>query len=382
MRLAALRRSLLEHPPTLTRAVAKPLQPLSASALSSPLVDSHGRPHSYLRISLTERCNLRCTYCMPASGVPLSPPSHLLQLPETLALASHFVSLGVSKIRLTGGEPTLRADLVAVVEGMGRLRAPSAHHPHTLRTLALTSNGVALGQGPLLPALWASGLDALNLSLDTLQPELFARLSRRPPAAWASAWRAVHRALELGWGATPGRPLKVNTVVQRGVNDGEAAALVRALTQHHPVTLRFIEFMPFSGNEWVAQGTGGVVPSAELLAGLQAALPTLTPLDSSSSCSTEGSGLWKGHPDWKGSFGFISTVSSAFCASCSRLRLTADGSLRVCLHGEEEVSLRDVVRGGGDLTEAIARAVQGKHAALGGKPLGQGLARSMIKIGG
>jgi molybdenum cofactor biosynthesis protein A len=377
--------------------LAVPLAPPSPTLpppreLSPALIDSFGRRHTYLRVSLTERCNLRCTYCMPHAGVPLTPAPQLLQPGETLALAQHFVSLGVTKIRLTGGEPTVRPDLLPLVRALGGLRAEG------LQALALTSNGVALGQGTLLEGLWGAGLDALNLSIDTLDPQSFERISRRPAAAWHAVWRALHRAVELGWGGTPGRPLKVNAVLRRGVNDHEAAAMARALTKDLPLTLRFIEFMPFAGIEWAegweaGGGGSGVVPTSQALAGLQGALPGLhrVPVAAGAPASgVEGSALWRGGQDWAGSIGFISTVTSAFCGTCSRLRLTADGSLRVCLHGEEEVSLRDALRhssgGGGSLTEAIARGVQGKHAALGGRRLGSRGAleegRAMVRIGG
>jgi cyclic pyranopterin phosphate synthase len=395
-RLAALRQAL-QSPTALATLAAFLPAPLAAAAPAaapaapqgSPLLDLHARRHTYLRLSLTERCNLRCTYCMPAHGVALTPAPQLLTPAETLALASHFVGLGVSKIRLTGGEPTTQRALLPTVRALAQLRARG------LRTLAMTSNGVALPP-PLLRALWSGGLDALNLSLDTLQPGRFAAIARRPPEAWGAAWRAVHGALAAGWGGE-GRPLKVNCVVQRGVNEDEAGALARALTQHHPITLRFIEFMPFAGNDWGGQGGGAaaaasaVVPSAELLAALQRELP-----DVQAVAAAEGSSgaLYRGGRDWRGSFAFISTVSSAFCGSCSRLRLTADGALRACLHGEDEVSLRDVLRSGGDgsggsveerLNEAIARAVRGKRAALGGRALAgkaEGEGRSMVKIGG
>jgi cyclic pyranopterin phosphate synthase len=366
---------------------------------ASALLDAHGRLHSYLRVSLTERCNLRCTYCMPPDGVALTPAPQLLSHAETLQLAAHFVALGVTKIRLTGGEPSTHGSLLPTVRALSRLKQPGDSASGRLHTLAMTSNGVALGQA-LLADLWHAGLDALNISLDTLQPARFAAISRRPPAAWGAVWRAIQGALAAGWG-TPSRPLKVNAVVQRGVNEDEAAALALALTRHHPITLRFIEFMPFAGNDWGAgegggggagsgSGSGsGVVPSAELLAALQRELPgTHAAAPAQGSCGV----LYRGGVDWAGGFSFISTVSSAFCATCTRLRLTADGALRVCLHGEGEVSLRDVLRSGGGgsvgdrLTEAIARGVSGKHAALGGrrelvgKQAWEG--RSMVKIGG
>jgi len=331
---------------------------------------------------------------MPAAGTSLSPAASLLTADEAVALAGHFVGLGVAKLRLTGGEPTVRRDLVPLVERLSLLRARG------LRTLAMTSNGVALPPARLA-ALWAAGLDALNLSLDTLRPEVFEAVSRRPAAQWGAAWGAVEGALAQGWGAAPGRPLKVNTVVQRGVNDGEAPALVEALTKRWPIHLRLIEFMPFGGNAW---GDGArVVPSAELRARLATALPGWRPVAAAGgggggAPGAVGAPEFRGGEGWAGTVGFISTVSDAFCGTCTRLRLTADGALRACLHGEEEVSLRDALRGAGGagaleagdegtaaaVTRAIAHAVGRKAAALGGRPLEERAAdaRGMVRIGG
>jgi cyclic pyranopterin phosphate synthase len=395
-RLRALRELLAREPPPTfpSRALRAPPPPPPAAPRQNPLVDSHGRAHTYLRVSLTERCNLRCTYCMPADGVSLSPSASLLTADETVALAGHFVGLGVTKLRLTGGEPTVRRDLVPLLERLAQLRERG------LRTLGMTSNGLALSPSRLA-ALWDAGLDALNLSLDTLRPTTFEAISRRPAAQWGAAWGAVEGALAQGWGTVPGRPLKVNAVVQRGVNDGEAPALVESLTRRWPVHLRLIEFMPFGGNAW---GDGSrVVPSVELRVRLAAALPGWRPVagggaPGAAAAGAVGAPEFAGGDDWAGTVGFISTVSDAFCGSCTRLRLTADGALRACLHGEHEVSLRDALRAAGGaralaegdaraqdaVTRAIAHAVVMKHAALGGRPLGERGegARGMVKIGG
>jgi cyclic pyranopterin phosphate synthase len=326
---------------------------------------------------------------MPSHGVSLTPSPSLLTADETIALVDHFVGLGVTKVRLTGGEPTVRRDLVPLVERLSRLRARG------LRTLAMTSNGITLSPARLA-VLWGAGLDALNLSLDTLRPEVFEAVSRRPAAQWGAAWGAVEGALAAGWGWTPGRPLKVNVVVQRGVNDWEAPALVEALTRAWPIHLRLIEFMPFGGNAW---GDGGaVVPSAELRARLAAALPGWAPLPAAAEAGAVGAPEFRGGDAFAGTVGFISTVSDAFCGTCTRLRVTADGALRACLHGEEEVSLRDALRASGGagalaageeaarnaVNAAVAQALGRKHAALGGRPLeerGSG-ARGMVRIGG
>ncbi len=370
--------------------------------MASALLDSFGRRHSYLRVSLTERCNLRCSYCMPQEGISLSAPSELLSSEELLFLCRQLVALGVSKIRLTGGEPTVRQDLLPLVASLRALPG--------LSTLAMTSNGLALSSG-LLQQLHSAGLDALNLSLDTLQAGRFEALARRPAAGWAAVWACIQAALSTGYGSSASRPLKVNTVVQRGCNEDELGALAAALTQQHAIELRFIELMPFGGNAWRPES---VVSAREMLRLLQQQLPGLHEvtaeqaqaqaqgrLADASSSSSVTARVFRGGRGWAGQLAFISTVSDAFCSSCSRLRLTADGALRVCLHDERETSLRDVLRAhpgwqqspaaataaSAAIAAAVAAAVQGKAAALGGRaggltePAALG-ARPMIKIGG
>jgi len=257
----------------------------SADTLLKPLTDTHGRAHDYLRISLTERCNLRCTYCMPSEGVALTPSASLLTPAEVQRLARLFVRAGVTKIRLTGGEPTVRRDLADVVAALAELQEEG------LEAIALTSNGVALERQ--LPRLRAAGLTHLNVSLDTLSAARFEKLTRRPADAHARVLGALDAALELGFGGTLSERgasaggggggmgggvgafsssaastaaaapagVKLNVVVVRGVNDDEVEAF-SALTRHAPLNVRFIEYMPFDGNAW---GRGaGLVPFAEL----------------------------------------------------------------------------------------------------------------------
>ena len=333
-----------------------------------PLTDSFGRTHTYLRVSLTERCNLRCTYCMPPGGVPLAHGPSLLTPDETLSLVSTFARLGVNKVRLTGGEPTLRPDLERVVGAVSRTPG--------VATLAMTSNGVALGRARL-DSLRGAGLTHLNLSLDTLQKGRFEGLSLRSAAHWDAVWASVTHALHL---ADAGQlAVKLNVVVMRGVNDDELPAFA-ALAASHAVQVRFIELMPFAGNSWRPDA---VVGYSEQLAALSAAYPALAPVGHSGSAK-----VWRvpGHP---GSLGFITTMSDEFCSSCSRLRLTADGHLRVCLHGDHEVDLKPALRGGGGEAAVVAlirAGVAAKARALGGKGVLGAVAvtegRAMVKIGG
>ncbi|CAH2109281.1 unnamed protein product [Euphydryas editha] len=326
-----------------------------------PLVDLYGRTHNYLRISLTERCNLRCQYCMPAEGVPLTARSALLSRDELLRLVRVFAALGVDKLRLTGGEPSVRKDLVDVVEELSGVPG--------VRTVAMTSNGLALARR--LPALQRAGLRALNLSLDSLRPERFEAMARRPglPKVLAS----MDLALQLGFDS-----VKVNTVLMKGFNDDEISDFVE-LTRERRVDVRFIEFMPFSGNRW---DDARMVGERDALAAARRAHPRLARAPPEP-CRTAT--MWQ-VPGYAGRIGFISSMTKPFCSSCNRLRLTADGNLKVCLFGSAETSLRDAVRGGasdGDLAALVRAALRRKlpqHAGM------QNLARSknrpMILIGG
>nr|CAB3480873.1 unnamed protein product [Digitaria exilis]CAB3482873.1 unnamed protein product [Digitaria exilis] len=211
---------------------------------SEMLVDSFGRFHNYLRISLTERCNLRCQYCMPAKGVELTPKSELLSPDEIIRIANLFVTSGVDKIRLTGGEPTIRKDIEDICLHLSGLKG--------LKTLAMTTNGIVLSKK--LPKLKECGLNALNISLDTLVPAKFEFMTRRK--GHSKVMESIDAAVELGY-----NPVKVNCVIMRGMNDDEICNFVE-LTRQKPINVRFIEFMPFDGNVWNVKK---LVPYAEML---------------------------------------------------------------------------------------------------------------------
>ncbi|KXZ52967.1 hypothetical protein GPECTOR_8g34 [Gonium pectorale] len=337
-------------------------EPVSGAAM---LTDRFSRHHTYLRISLTERCNLRCTYCMPDEGVALTPGGQLLSTPEIMRLARLFVEAGVTKIRLTGGEPTLRRDITELVSQLSGLR------PAGLRSIAITSNGIVLGRQ--LPALKEAGLSAVNISLDTLRPERFEALARRP--GHGRVMEAIRTAVGLGYD-----PVKVNVVVMRGVNDDEVGDFA-ALTAAQPVNVRFIEYMPFDGNVW---SDSKMVPYRELLSRIQAAFPD-TPLERLEDPRGEVAKNFRlrGH---RGSVSFITSMTEHFCSDCNRLRLLADGNLKVCLFGASEVSLRDAMRGGAtdaELRAIIGAAVGRKRAAHAGMlQLAASPNRPMITIGG
>lgn len=328
------------------------------------LVDSFKRKHDYLRISLTERCNLRCFYCMPSEGVQLSPAEHILTDDEIIHLATLFVRSGITKIRLTGGEPTIRKGLSTLIKRLDSLRSLG------LTSIAMTSNGLALHRQ--LPNLVDSGLTHLNLSLDTLDPFKFEIMTRR------LGHDAVLKTLGVALSCRGLQSVKLNVVVVKGLNDSEVLDFVN-LTRDRDLWVRFIEFMPFSGNKW---DRNKVVPSADLLAMIRKRHPSIEQVQTVPSDTAR---LWK-VPGHKGGIGFISSMSDHFCSSCNRLRITADGKIKVCLFDPKEISLRDEMRRGAndtELLEVVRSAVWGKkekHAGMDNIDTVSN--RPMILIGG
>ena len=324
------------------------------------LADGFGRLHTYLRISLVEHCNLRCRYCMPEEGLDWTPAPRLLTQEEIIRLARLFVQQGVSKIRLTGGEPLLREGIVEIAAAIGRLPG--------LRTLAITTNGLLLPKK--LSRLKAAGVNLLNISLDTLRPDRFEAITRR--RGLPLVLRAVTQALDAGY-----TPLKVNCVVMRGVNEDELADFAQ-WTRDLPIAVRFIEFMPFDGNQW---DESRLYPYQEMLD----ALSRQFALERVADGPSETAKTYR-IPGFKGTVGFITSMTENFCEGCNRLRITADGNLKVCLFGHAEVSLRDAMRGGASdaaLLEIISTAIGRKRARHAGmQNLATQVNRPMITIGG
>ncbi|MEZ4696447.1 MAG: GTP 3',8-cyclase MoaA [Rhodothermales bacterium] len=311
--------------------------------MDSLLTDTFGRRHDYLRISLTERCNLRCQYCMPEEGVALSPRDHILTFEEIVRLARHFVAAGVTKIRLTGGEPLVRKNVEELVDAIGAIDG--------LETLAITTNGLLLPKK--LDRLVAGGVNLVNISLDSLQTERFRRIARR------DGLDIVRRAIDLALEA--GVRTKVNCVVMKGVNDDELVDFV-SLTQNLPIEVRFIEFMPFAGNMW---NDAEFMPFDAMMERIRATYPGLRRLEDGPNDTSKAFAV----PGFAGRVGFITSMTQEFCSTCNRLRITADGNLKVCLFGNAEVSLRDAMRDGatdGELSELIGSAVNRKKAAHAG----------------
>jgi len=344
---------------------------LRGPARAQGLLDRFGRAHDYLRISVTERCNLRCGYCMPPEGVELLPRGALLTFEEIERLAGLFVRLGVRKIRVTGGEPLVRRGIEELMARLGALKPG-------LERLLLTSNGLLLEA--LLPRLIAAGLDGVNISLDTLRPERFRGITLHDGCEQTVA------AIRAAAGALPS--VKVNAVVMRGLNEDEIAPLARAFARTLPIDMRYIEYMPFEGNGW---DDSRLFPAAAIRAALEREL-TLEPLGAGDGVAQLYGASERGQR-WAGRVGIITSMSEPFCDTCSRLRLTADGHLRWCLLDEGEIDLRGPLREGAedrDLEKLIEEALSRKHPAHGTaaemvavqKAKGPEGARSMIRIGG
>ena len=262
---------------------------------------------------------------MPEEGVPLSPPSHLLTSPEISYLSSLFVSQGVTKIRLTGGEPTIRQDILPLMHSIGALRR------NGLRDLCLTTNGIALHRK--LDSMAEAGLTGVNLSLDTLDPYQFQIMTRRK--GFEAVIKSMERILEMNkLGA--GIKLKVNCVVMRGINDREIIPFVE-MGREKDVEVRFIEYMPFDGNKW---SKAKMLGYQEMLAMIQEKYPSLQKVKDHENDTSKTFKV----PGFAGRIGFITSMTQNFCGSCNRLRITGDGNLKVCLFGNAEVSLRDLMR--------------------------------------
>ncbi|KER19146.1 hypothetical protein T265_11980 [Opisthorchis viverrini] len=287
------------------------------------LVDKCNRIHDYLRISITENCNLKCNYCRPSTASPLCTKQQFISAEHILFLAAYFVRRGVSKIRLTGGEPLMRKDLPEIIESLNGLRKYNG----TLKNISMTTNGIAFAKRA--KQFKELGLDSVNISLDSLKPERVKQLTGSP--VLKHAYTSIYSALGSGY-----NPVKLNCVVIRGFNDDEICDFV-GLTKHLPIELRFIEFMPFGGNNW---DTEKLVSYKEMLNTIRKVYPDLYPLPVPFSNTAK---LYRVN-DWPGTVGFITSMTENFCSNCSRLRLTADGHLKTCLHGEEEVDLIKVIQ--------------------------------------
>ena len=338
---------------------------------SGPLVDTHGRVHRDLRISLTDRCSLRCTYCMPEQGNEWLARTSILTLDEIEQIARVAASVGITTFRLTGGEPLLRTDIVEIVRRLARITGPEG----TPVELAMTTNGIRLDQ--VLPDLVDAGLQRLNISIDTINREKFAALTRRDRLD--DVLKGIRAAQLSGL-----RPLKLNAVAMRGVNDDEMVDLVQ-FAMDHDAGLRFIEQMPLdAGHTW---DRAQMVTREEILDTLSTRF-ALTPVPGRGGAPAE---RWSidGGPH---TVGVIASVTAPFCGNCDRLRLTADGQLRNCLFSVTEYDLMPSLRQADDVSpEATDQAIEDMlRSCVHGKLPGHAIndpsflqpARGMNAIGG
>jgi len=314
--------------------------------------DRFGRKIDYLRISLTDKCNLRCVYCMP-EDITFRPREELLQDEEILRLVNLFAGLGFEKIRLTGGEPTVRLDVVGLVREIAATPG--------IRQVAMTTNGLMLDK--LARPLAEAGLQRVNISIDTLNPERFKKLTR-----WGDVedvWQGIHAAEEAGLG------VKLNAVVVRGYNDTDDVIDLARLTLYQPWQVRFIEMMPFGDVADFQQA--GVVSQEELLATITAALGAVELVNNG---RLDGEARLYRLEEAVGTIGFISSVTQPFCAACNRARLTADGRLRLCLLREKEVDIMTPLRAGASDADLVAII----EAGIWEKPWGHGLKENVIPL--
>ena len=323
------------------------------------IVDNFGRPHTYLRISLTDRCNLRCFYCMPEEGIELMEKENIMSLEEIISLATTFRDLGVDTVRLTGGEPLVRKNFGFLVEELAKLGL----------TLKITTNGIMLDR--YLDLFQKIGLKKINLSLDTLDKAKSVFITKRD--YFDRIWQNIQMALEMDM------EVKLNIVLIKGVNDKEINDFIQ-LTKHKKLTIKFIEFMPFKGNKWDwSKGVG----KEEILNQIAERFGKVEELENPKH-STSSNFKIPGH---LGSFAIVSTITNPFCDQCNRIRLTADGKMKNCLFANSETDLLTPLRNGDKMDDLIINAIKTKKYSRDGMDVKMDAEhyeknRSMISIGG
>ena len=302
------------------------------------LKDRYNRVHNYLRISLTDNCNLRCFYCMPEEDYAFMPSQQLMQKDEIEALAKLFIANGVNKIRLTGGEPLVRKDAAAIIRALGNLGVE----------LTITTNATRVHH--FIDDFVAAGIRSVNISLDTLQPEKFQLITHRDQ--FFTVKNNIQLLLDSNF------KVKVNVVVVKGLNEQEIPDFIE-WTRALPIHVRFIEFMPFDGNRWKSNK---LVTWKEMLA----IITSKYEIEAQENLPNDTSKNYriKNH---LGSFAVISTMSAPFCAGCNRIRLTADGKIKNCLFSQEETDLLAALRSGNDVLGLIEQSILAKQKELGGQ---------------
>jgi GTP 3',8-cyclase len=325
------------------------------------IIDKHNRVHTYLRISLTDNCNLRCFYCMPEEEYEFTPASRLMQKEEIIELSKLFVANGVNKIRLTGGEPLVRKDAGEIILALSKLPV----------NLTITTNGTRLDD--FLEVFKKSSIKSVNISLDTLQADKFQLMTRR--SQFEKVMNNINLMIENGFNT------KVNVVAMKGLNDNEINDFIK-WTKDTPVHVRFIEFMPFSGNRWTSNK---VFTWQEILAVVESKYNIVRLQDEINDTAKKYT-----VPGHAGTFAVISTMTSPFCSGCNRMRLTADGKMKNCLFSKTETDLLTAFRKGEEVLPLIQQSIYDKAKELGGQ-FTAGFThinadeidnRSMITIGG
>ena len=326
------------------------------------LVDAFGRKHDYLRLSITDSCNFRCLYCMPDEPFKCSSSNQLMSSLEIFEISKVFVqNFGINKIRITGGEPLVRNDFESIIEQLSTLKT----------SIGVTTNGVLLHK--YFDLLEQKEVKNLNISIDSLQEDRFNDITKSNQ--YQRVWQNIEESIQRGFN------VKLNVVIIKGFNEDEISDFV-ALSHQYPIEVRFIEFMPFTGNSWEKNK---VIQISEMLDIVSQKFTYEKVIDAKNDTSKK----YKINQDSKGVFGFISTMSHSFCAGCNRIRITSDGKMKNCLFGAEEFDLLKSFRELKDLTEIIKLGILKKHKEKGGQfdrlekvDKRNIINRSMIKIGG
>ncbi|MGB9629003.1 MAG: GTP 3',8-cyclase MoaA [Thermodesulfobacteriota bacterium] len=326
------------------------------------LLDPYKRKINYLRISVTDRCNLRCTYCMPEAGVPLTPHEEILTYEELLRITRVFAEEGISKVRLTGGEPLIRKGIVHFISSLARIKG--------IKDLSLTTNGILLKE--FAKELREAGLRRVNISLDSLIRERFFKITRRDH--FDLVWAGIEEALRVGLS-----PVKLNMVAIRGLNDDEIESFAQ-LTLQLPISIRFIEYMPLgNGKEW----NKSYLLSIDQIKSRLERMGELVPIPSDPWDGPAKRYQLKGAI---GEIGFIGAISDHFCENCNRLRLTPDGKIRTCLFSDHEIDIKGILRNGGTDQELKSRLLTALQLKPEGHPINQPqfkkCQRNMSAIGG
>ena len=329
-----------------------------------PLFDNHGRIINYVRIAVTDRCNLRCFYCMPEKGIQYVPKDDLLTYEELIRLSRLFVSLGVEKIRITGGEPFVRRDMMEFLRSLSQMEG--------LKQIHITTNGTTTA--PLVPELKALGIHSVNLSLDTLDPARFFQITRRD--VFPEVMNTFHALIRNGI------PTKINAVVMEGKNIGDILPLVE-LAREYPVSVRFIEEMPFNGEGRLALDQ--FWNHRRILDHIRTKFPEIEKVPDPPHSTSYNYQI----PGFQGNIGLIAAYSRTFCGTCNRIRLTPQGTLKTCLYDDGVFNIKNLMRAGatdGQLTESLVQALN--HRAKDGweaeknRNFGLPISESMSTIGG